>query len=593
MIRRWGLWGMIGAVVLLVVGAGLYGLRQARSQTPLTITGPNIVPNNDFAIDTDRNGLPDGWDGLSGVKIITSTRVVSGTGQSVQILGTNNYLKSPYIAARPGVEYRVAFRALSDSPSATKARVLFHWRDADTIDFEVTRGAWQDVPSLSWGLLSAAAVAPEDATQVAISIHPASDDRVYVADLSMGQLGVRVAPWPEGKRAALAFSFDYETAMGGLIHGRSVDDANAGDDPTDRALRMRAGAEQALKLFAPGGIRASFYTNGYNFLLGNTERRQFMDNPVYEWANTEAGHNWQTNRWQTEPWFGDDPYSTEAEAPAWYFGSQIATLKAARQDIQSHTFSHFAGTYVKPADWRADFAAWKQVAKERGVEPASSLAFPWSSSYGMRFDSWQVLADEGIRSVTRTVWNRGLRRSWIADRTHYALRRLPAHPAITVIGDVYLTPESRDAVLGQMQTALLNEGAIDVWAHTEEVTSPAQIAAWQAAIDAARRDFWIAPVPEIVQYAQDIRRVTVEVQAEAPNYRLSVRNGSGNDLRGVSLTLPFVPERIEIDGQAVQPNGTTLVLDLQRGQQRAITLFHAAAHAAGDPVAVKEARWPA
>ncbi|HEY0603073.1 MAG TPA: hypothetical protein VGD58_09190 [Herpetosiphonaceae bacterium] len=592
MIRRWGLWGAIVTVAVLAVAAGLYGLRQARSQTPLTITGPNILPNNDFSKDTDGNGLPDGWTSAApGVKIITSTTVVKDTGQSVQILGTNNSLISPYIAARPGVEYRVAFRALSDSPSATRVRVLFHWRDADGIDFEVTRGDWQDVPSLQWGLISAAGVAPADAVQVGISIHPASDDRVYVADLSMGQLGVRVAPWPEGKRAALAFSFDYETAMGGLIHSRSVEEPNVDATPTTRGLRMRQGAEQALKLFAPANIRATFYTNGYNFLTGNAERREFMNNPVYEWASTEPGHNWRTNRWQTESWFVDDPHQTEAEAPAWYFGSQIATLIAAGQDIQSHTFSHFAGTYVKPEDWRADFAAWKEVAQERDVQPATSLAFPWSSSYGMRFDSWQVLAREGIRSVTRTVWNPDFRRSFLADRSGYALRRVPAQPEIAVIGDVYLTPESRDSVLAQMQAALLNEGAIDVWAHTEEVTSPAQIAAWQTAIDAARQDFWIAPVPEIVQYAQDIRQVTVEVKAENPSYEFTVRNGSAHDLEAVTLTLPFASSRIEIDGQPAVATGTTLILDLKRGQTRTIILARESAQATPDHV-TKEALWP-
>jgi hypothetical protein len=586
--RRWSLWGVVAAVVVLAITAGLYGLRQARSQTPLTITGPNILPNNDFAQDTDGNGLPDGWTSSApGVKIITSTTVISGTGQSVQILGTNNSLNSPLIAARPGVEYRVAFRALSDSPSPTSVRVLFHWRDADGIDFRVTRGNWQDVPSLKWGMISAAAAAPNDAAQVWISIHPASDDRVYVADLSMGQLGVRVAPWPEGKRAALAFSFDYETAMGGLIHSRSVDDSNAGSDPSARGLRMREGAEQALKLFAPGKIRATFYTNGYNFLTGNTERRQFMGNPIYKWANTTEGHNWRTDRWKSEPWFVDDPFQTEAEAPAWYFGSQITTLQAAQQDIQSHTFSHFAATYVKPEDWRADFAAWKAVAAERGVPAASSLAFPWSSSYGMRFDSWQVLAREGIRSVTRTAWNDGIKRSWLADRASYALRRVPAQPDIAVIADVYLTPDSRDRVLEQMRTALHNEGAIDVWAHTEEVTTPAQIAAWQSAIDAARRDFWVAPVPEIVQYAQAIRQVTVDVAAEAPDYRFTARNGSDHDLKGVTLTLPFAPSGIQIDGQPVAPTGTTLILDLDRGQSRTITLLGGA----GQKLS-KEAKWP-
>jgi hypothetical protein len=89
------------------------------------------------------------------------------------------------------------------------------------------------------------------------------------------------------------------------------------------------------------------------------------------------------------------------------------------------------------------------VAAERGVEPATSLAFPWSSSAGLGAASWDVIAEQGIRSITRTVWREGQRRSWLADRVHFALRRVPRHPEIAVIADVYLLPSSRDDVLGR------------------------------------------------------------------------------------------------------------------------------------------------
>lgn len=570
--RRWSWWGLL-ALLIVVAGAGAYGLQQVRGRTPLSITGPNILQNNDFALDADNDRMPDGWSaGATGVELGDYT-VREGEGPSMRIQGINNYLKSPYIAARPRQEYRVAFLALSDSDqsSATAVAVWFHWRNNQGVDVQTTVNEAQAVPFQQWQLISAAATAPAGVTQVAISIHPASDDRIYVDDLSMGQLGVRVNPWPAGKRAALAFSFDYETAMGGLVHSRSAEDPSAAVNPEARGLRMRAGLEQALKLFAPGGIRATFYTNGYNFLTGNTERRQFMGNPTYDWADTQPGHGWANDAWDTTPWFSPDPYKTEADAPAWYFGSQIALLKQAQQDIQSHTFAHFVGSYVTPADWRADFTAWNEVAAERDVAPATSLAFPWSSSAGMSFASWDELEGAGIRSVTRTVWNEGQRRSWIADRQHYALRKLPGHD-IMVIGDELLLPESRAAVLRKMQTALLNEGAIDVWAHTEEVTSTEQVAAWQAAIDAAQRDFWVAPVPEIVQYAEDLQQVSVDVRAEQPSYRFVVRNGSERSLRGVTLTLPFAPGSLSIDGRSTPTSGTTLLLDLEAGQSREVTL---------------------
>jgi peptidoglycan/xylan/chitin deacetylase (PgdA/CDA1 family) len=582
-IRRWGFGIIFIAVIVAVVGAGWYGVRRARSQTPLAITGPNILPNNDFSInEAAPDDMPDGWQrGATGVQLGEYT--FQPGGRSMQLLGIGNYLQTPWIAARPRAEYRLAFRALSDSASETRVRVLFHWRDAEGIDFSVTRGEWQPVPSQNWNVITAAARAPDDSAQLSISIHPASDDRVYIDDLSLGQVGVRVEPWPDGKRAALAFSFDYETAMGGLIHSRSVDDPNADNDPVERGLRMREGADVALDLFAPHDLRATFYTNGYNFLFGNTERRAFMGDPVFAWANTEPGHDWRSDQWTTRPWFSPDPHTTEDESPAWYFGSQVQRLIAAGQDIQSHTYSHFHGNFVTPDDWRADFAAWKDVAATHGIDGPSSLAFPWSSSAGMSHASWQVLAGEGIRSVTRTAWTERVRRSWVADRERWSLRSLPGHDSITVVADSYLTPNRLDEVRRDIQMALLNEGAIDLWAHTEEVTSEAQIDAWQAVIDEAARDFWVAPVPEIVRYAQDIRRVVIDVESEQPQYRFRVRNAGSNDLRGVTLTLPFAPERVEIDGESITHDGTRLTLDLARGESRTITLH-------GDPDARESAR---
>lgn len=564
--------------MVLIAGAGLYGWRQARGQTPLSITGPNILQNTDFGLPgcADPNyqpppQLPDGWSpGASGVQL--SCYGFEPGGGSVQILGIGNFLRSPLVSVRPGDEYRAAFRALADK-QPTEARILFHWQNAEGINIKTDIGEWQAVPLQQWSIVRAAATAPAGATHLAISIHPRSDDAIYVTDVSAGQLGVRVEPWPGGKRAALAFSFDYETAMGGLIHGKSVaDDPNAAADPLARAGRMRSGAEQALKLFALHNIRATFYTNGYNFLNGNPDCQQYMENPIYAWANKANG--WQSDRWQREPWFDPDPCSTEAEHPGWYFGSQIPMLQAAQQDIQSHTFAHFAGTYVGPDDWRKDIAAWNEVAGSQNVAPATSLAFPWSSSYGMTAANWDVLARSGIRSVTRTVWSEGQRRSRIADRENWTLRQHPAQPDITIVPDIAdnLKPQTRDQVLQQMRDALANRGVIDVWAHTEEVTSPDQIATWQSVINVAVRDFWIAPVPEIVQYAQDVRQIEIEVQTEQPNYTFTIRNTGKRDLKGVTVTLPFEPQTITIDNTAASVDGTQLLLDLPREGEKTVTL---------------------
>ena len=275
------------------------------------------------------------------------------------------------------------------------------------------------------------------------------------------------------------------------------------------------------------------------------------------WAST--ANRWPTNYWVDHPWFSRDPYSDEQNAPEWYFGSQIATLQAAGQDIQSHTFAHFAGGLVTPDDWRADFQAWNEVAEPMKVRPATSLAFPWSWSAGMRWDNWEVLKANDIRSVTRTNWTQT--RFQIADRQTYALRSLPGHATISVMADEYLTPESLPNVRKKMNAALLNEGAIDIWAHTEEVTSGEQRAAW-AEIIAASDPFWVASVPDIVAWQQNLEHVEIRVRAEQPQYTFRITNGNSDMMRDVTLVLPFAPARATIDGKPADLTSEQLILDL-------------------------------
>ena len=557
-------YGRIVGLVVIIMGLGLVGgiaLWRRYQAIPASLPGPNLMPNNDFAADADADGLPDGWTtaDAGGVRL-SAFRVITDTGNSIELSGINNYIKSPYIVARPGATYRIIFQALADDPekpSPTQARVQFHWRDAEGLDFSVVKSAWQDVPHRNWAQISAAEVAPAGATGLAISIHPASDDRIVIDRLGLGQIGVRVAPWPNGKSAALALSFDYETAMGGLIHSRGGDDPQAGRNHLDRARRMRAGVDEILKLFAPAGIQGTWYVNGYNFLTGNRERRLFMDNPTYDWATT--ANRWPTNYWSEHPWFSSDPYTDEQTDPEWYFGSQIKTLQAAGQSIQSHTFAHFDGGLVQPSDWSDDFKTWNEVAAPWNVGRPASLAFPWSSSAGMRWDSWQVLEANGIRSITRTNWRQS--RFRLADRETYALRQVPGHETIAVIADEYLTPESLPEVQTALRRAQLNEGAIDVWAHTEEVISEQQRAAWAAVIDAGQ-NFWIAPVPTIVDWQQAVAQVEIRLLAEEPAYVFRVVNPDATALNGLTLVLPFVPTRATIDGREAPVSDQQVILDL-------------------------------
>jgi hypothetical protein len=242
-----------------------------------------------------------------------------------------------------------------------------------------------------------------------------------------------------------------------------------------------------------------------------------------------------------------------ATHPAWYFGDLIAPLQAAQQDIQSHTFSHFYGGFVGPADWQADFAAWQYVAARKDVPPAHSLAFPWSGSGGMSEANWQVLQEAGITSVTR-----------LSDQAQYNLfptdehglirephcRPLPGHATIIACPDSYLTPTRAEQVIAQIDHTLAQGGALDIWAHTEEVVSAEQQAAWRrvVAYAAAQEGLWIAPLREITDWQHALRNVHIEQLGQhAAGEPLEFQ--VNNPLPGLTLRLPFVPERIEVSNE--------------------------------------------
>ncbi len=596
-------------LLLGVWGVGLYVQQRIERCEAVPLLADNLLPNAALEPGDDA-ALPRGWERaaggvqLRGPAVDGEGFVLDADGRSLQLMGIANYVQTPPVVVQPGGSYCFRGFALTDSTqgSPTRVRVSFVWRDAANTVLASDETLWQpvrlwqpDAPPSGWSPISAAFRAPPAAATLLVRIAPSSDDRIYLDVMQLRQGGsppplapaapatddplqpsVTIQPWPNGRRAALAFTFDWETAMGGLIHSRSVGDPYFDGDPIQRGLRMREGITTTLELFRPYGVRATYYATGYNFLMGNTGRTLFMSNPTYTWANPQNG--WLSTTWQTTPWFAPDPYGTVQSDPAWYFGDLIPLLLREGHDIQSHTFSHFAGGLVRPVDWRDDIASWNEVAAAQGVPPARSLAFPWSSSAGMSDANWEVLAAAGYTSVTR-----------LSDQRQYDLfpkdeaglvlaprcRPLPGHERILACPDFYLTPQSADRAITQIERVLELGGMIDLWAHTEEVVSQEQIAAWERVLRYAtsQPDLWIAPLTEIADWQQGLAAVTVRterVDSMAP-LLLRVTNASSHNLSGLTLSLPMDVERVTLNDNApgmaaVLRTPRTLVLNVAAGQ---------------------------
>lgn len=478
---------------------------------------------NDAVFETaiTNDELPTDWiAGAPGVRIGAFS--ADGIGKSVHMLGIGTWLGLPAQSIHAGQSYCVRAVALADSPSMTAIRSRWIWTGPDGLRIE-RLGEWHSVRAWGgaddrrpWSLIADHDRAPVGATQLEVRLEPASDDRIYIdyieirKSLLSRQLNavekrtspLIIRPWPAGYNAAVSFSYDWETTMGGLVHSRSVDDPNAGQDPRIRGMRMRVGLTNTLVLFAPHQYVATYYVNGYNFLWGNTERRLFMENPTFAWASQANG--WRGDTWIQQPWFGVDPYGDYQTHPEWYFGDLMLPVVRAGHDVQSHTFSHFYGGLATPAQWQSDLNAWNTIAAERDIPAATSLAFPWSSSAGMRFDTWQTLADAGITSLTRTAWNPKLPQYHIVSAADARCRPLPARDAIMVCPDFYLTVHSQDQALALLERIRQSDGMIDFWAHTEEVYTTEQIIAWRRVVEATAvtGDVWVTSLREIAARQQ-------------------------------------------------------------------------------------------
>jgi hypothetical protein len=373
--------------------------------------------------------------------------------------------------------------------------------------------------------------------------------------------------------------------MGGLIHSRSVDDPNADGDPLERGLRMREGITTTVALFAPYNVRATYFATGYNFLLGNPERRRFMGDPTFTWAS--EANRWRSNRWVERPWFADDPYGTIVSDPAWYFGDLIAPLQQAGHEIQSHTFSHFYGGLVDAATWQLDLTAWNNLAAERGVPPTTALAFPWSSSGGMSDDNWNTLAAAGISAVTR-LSDQGQYNLFPSDEQGLIItphcQPLPGHENILACPDFYLTERSAERAIAQIERVLEQNGMIDLWAHTEEVVTPGQVAAWERVVryTAENQRLWVAPFSEIAAWQQALAQVRIEEVAseglEAGSATYRIINNSSMSLAGLTINLPQGTTQVAINGETQSGELLTqnsIVLDILGGGSSEVTIWPA------------------
>jgi hypothetical protein len=191
----------------------------------------------------------------------------------------------------------------------------------------------------------------------------------------------------------------------------------------------------------------------------------------------------------------------------------------------------------------------------------------------MSYADWDALEAAGITSITRT--KPGQPQYALANPADPHCRPVPGHERILACPDFYLhSQETAAQAIALIDSTIVASGTIDLWAHTEEVTTPEQIAAWGQVVRyaAQQRDagaLWIAPLAEIADWQAavaecKIENVELKTLSNASVLSFTLTNSSKQDLNGLTLTLPFRIKQLMVN--KVILNSQFSILNLPAGQ---------------------------
>ncbi|HVF98881.1 MAG TPA: hypothetical protein VND68_03510, partial [Chloroflexia bacterium] len=159
----------------------------------------------------------------------------------------------------------------------------------------------------------------------------------------------------------------------------------------------------------------------------------------------------------------------------------------------------------------------------------------------------------------------------------YTVGAVKVYPAISVMPDFLLGGASNtageeaegaiiDAERGVqvIDEVLARRGTTSFWTHPEQLADDPAFAqdrqSWQRVVEAAARErdrgrLWIDTVANITAYERGVMSLTTQLEQGflgLGGWHLKVDNGSGQELKGVTLTLPGDVQRASADGVAVR-----------------------------------------
>ena len=528
-------------------------------------------------------------------------------------------LKPFLVGVQGGKSYNLSLTA-KGLPSAG-LEVEWAWSDEGHLPMQ----AWkQDYVLRDNQTIHDSRAAPPAAAYLQLTFYQTNGKTSY-SDFALTDDSVRIEPMQNFATAALSFSFDWESAMGGLIHSQggssfletgevgslNINEGNqskAFDYATGRGLAMRQGADNLLSFFQKYNLQGTFYATGYNLLDGNPARTNFVNgtDPIYK--NADIAHNWASDYWLTHPWYSFDPYTTYKDpiGKAWYFGDQTRALASAAQDIEPHTFGHLYVRGVTVQEFAADMQTWLKAARALKLPAPTTFAFPWKASNSVTVPFYQFLADNGFVAVTRLYdeqqyikedyakgtlsfpdAQRQLHATPTPDNYYYYLDRVHSNnqvlePRLLVLHDYELRddPSSEQTARILINQLLERRGYGSIWTHPEEVVQPNQMQQWERTIAYAAslrsEGLWVATVKNIIQQRLDVQKISLQNEATSDPHTLilTITNHTDHRVLYSTYTVPSVIQDIQVlvgSDPHLTKHGSQFVID-QLNPDQAVTI---------------------
>ena len=354
---------------------------------------------------------------------------------------------------------------------------------------------------------------------------------------------IDISPFPEGRRAGLVFSADFEMAWAWRYAKSSP------LPPEEMGLRERRNMPLILDIFDHYDVPATWATVGHLAL----ESCQRVNGKAHADLKRIPYFQNQVWRFSSGDWYDHDPCSSSTDSPAWYAPDLIEAIlrSPARHAIGCHTFSHidFSDTRCPEEVALDEMTAWKAAFNRFGVSPRA-MVFP-AGTYG----HYDLLVKEGITCVRKRVTDVDL---FYPIRSPEGLWLFPSSAPIDQQGLGWSSEYILQRLKKYLDRCIENGLVCGFWFHPGGVDQQALSEVWPDFLAYANQlreqgVLWIGTMEHLADYCEQCYNLKVVVESTG---RFSLESSIDNNrFSSLNINLQLRDDRVILNAVEAHPAG--------------------------------------